>query len=54
MIPFDRALIDWGKLEAEEAAWLVDYHRLVWESLSPRLEEPDRHWLMEACKAPAG
>jgi Xaa-Pro aminopeptidase len=49
LIPFDRALIDGGKLAAEERAWLADYHRRVWETLSPRLAEPDRHWLQAAC-----
>jgi Xaa-Pro aminopeptidase len=49
VIPFDRALIDWEKLAAEEEAWLADYHHLVWESLAPRLSEPHRHWLKAAC-----
>jgi Xaa-Pro aminopeptidase len=51
LIPFDRALIDPASLAAEERAWLKDYHRRVWEALAPRLPEPHRHWLREACGA---
>ena len=31
-----------------EIAWLDDYHRLVWEKLSPHLSESDSDWLREA------
>ena len=49
MIPFDRRLIDWAALYDEERRWLVDYHRLVEESLAPILEDPHRRWLAQAC-----
>jgi Xaa-Pro aminopeptidase len=52
LIPFDAKLIEWERLAAEERNWLADYHRLVWENLSPRLGEPDRHWLAAACRLP--
>ncbi len=50
LIPFDRDLIEWQALAGEEQAWLTDYHRRVWEALAPRLAEPHRHWLHEACR----
>jgi Xaa-Pro aminopeptidase len=48
-IPFDRQLIDEQRLAADERRWLTDYHAWVESSLAPRLEEPHRHWLHEAC-----
>ena len=38
-------------LTAEEIGWLNDYHRTVYEKLSPDLNNDDREWLKEACKA---
>jgi Xaa-Pro aminopeptidase len=52
VIPFDRSLINWSRLSAEEQQWLTDYHRLVWENLSPRLAAPYRFWLERACALP--
>lgn len=49
MIPFDLALVEWGRMSADEQAWLKEYHGRVWELLAPRLEEPHRHWLRRAC-----
>ena len=51
-IPFDVALIDMPRLMAEEKAWLTGYHQWVAEMLPPRLEEPHRQWLIEACALP--
>ena len=52
MLPFDRQLIDWGRLGGQEGQWLTDYHALVWESLSALLDEPHRIWLEAACAPP--
>jgi Xaa-Pro aminopeptidase len=49
MIPFDLALVDTGRLSAEERQWLSEYHARVWELIGPRLNEPHRHWLRQAC-----
>jgi Xaa-Pro aminopeptidase len=49
VIPFDPALTDPERMAGEERAWLAAYHRYVWESLSPRLEEPHRAWLRRTC-----
>lgn len=38
-------------LTAEEIGWLNDYHRTVYEKLSPNLNNDEREWLKEACKA---
>ncbi|MEI3463307.1 MAG: aminopeptidase P family protein [Bacteroides eggerthii] len=37
-------------LTAEEIGWLNDYHRTVYEKLSPDLNNDEREWLKEACK----
>ena len=54
LIPFDKDLIDWDRLTAGERAWLEDYHKEVWETIAPMLEEGDREWLREACQFPHG
>ena len=38
-------------LTDEEIRWLNDYHRTVYEKLSPDLDEEEREWLKEKCKA---
>lgn len=38
-------------LTAEEIGWLNDYHRTVYEKLSSDLNNDEREWLKEACKA---
>ncbi len=38
-------------LTTEEIEWLNDYHRTVYEKLSPDLNNDEREWLKEACKA---
>lgn len=38
-------------LTAEESGWLNEYHRTVYEKLSPHLNNDEKEWLKEACKA---
>lgn len=38
-------------LTAEEVKWFNDYHRNVYEKLSPSLNEEEKKWLLEATKA---
>ncbi len=38
-------------LTEEEIGWLDEYHRNVYEKLSPGLDNEEREWLKEACKA---
>jgi Xaa-Pro aminopeptidase len=52
LIPFDKGLIDWAQLSRAEQAWLEEYHREVWDTISPMLEDEDKQWLWEACQAP--
>lgn len=40
-----------GVLTRDELDWLNDYHRTVYEKLSPRLDEDERAWLAEKCAA---
>lgn len=51
LCPIDLAPVDWSLLTAEEMQWLNDYHREVYERLSPCLEGEDLAWLKEQCKA---
>ncbi|MBQ8502331.1 MAG: aminopeptidase P family protein [Bacteroides sp.] len=37
-------------LTPEETAWLNNYHRTVYEKLSPALNAAEQQWLQEACK----
>lgn len=38
-------------LTNEEIGWLNDYHHMVYEKLAPMLDESERQWLKNACKA---
>lgn len=38
-------------LTAEEVKWFNDYHRTVYEKLSPSLNEEEKKWLLEVTKA---
>ncbi len=37
-------------LDKEEIAWLDNYHRTVYEKLSPYLDEAEKVWLQQACR----
>lgn len=47
MVPFDREAILGEMLSEKERNWLNTYHRKVFETLSPYLEEEERRWLRE-------
>ena len=47
--PIDKALLAEELLTPEEAAWLEEYHRLVWDRLSPGLEGAGEEWLRARC-----
>ena len=38
-------------LSVEEREWLNNYHRRVYETLSPYLDEAEKVWLKEATQA---
>lgn len=45
LFPFDKNLIDFGMLTEEEKEWLEDYHKEVYDRLSPYLDEEEKEWL---------
>ncbi|MDR3338915.1 MAG: aminopeptidase P family protein [Candidatus Symbiothrix sp.] len=47
LCPMDTKLIDKDLLSAEEKEWLNNYHRKVYEQLSPFLSEDEQKWLTE-------
>ena len=48
MVPFDRDAIDTALLTEEELARLNDYHRLVYDTVSPLLPAKEQAWLAQA------
>lgn len=49
--PIDRKCLDLSLLNAEEKAWLNNYHAYVYETLSPHLDTEINQWLKEATLA---
>ena len=49
LIPFDKHLIDWPQLTADERHWLETYHQHVYDTVAPLLSGEDRAWLEAAC-----
>jgi Xaa-Pro aminopeptidase len=47
LYPFENKLIDYSLLIPEEKAWLKNYHKTVYEKISPRLNEEEKQWLLE-------
>lgn len=45
VVPFDMRGIDWDLMTDGERTWLDDYHRHVFETLSPFLDELEYQWL---------
>lgn len=50
LCPIDTVPIDRTMLDHEETEWLNAYHRMVYDRLSPLLDEEHRLWLAEATK----
>lgn len=50
LCPIDLSPVDFSMLQTEEIEWLNDYHRDVFEKLSPDLEGDDLEWLREATR----
>jgi len=51
LCPIDQRLIDKNLLEKAEITWLNQYHKTVYETLSPHLGAADKKWLKAATKA---
>lgn len=48
-VPFDKELIDRELMDAKEQKLLDDYHKKVYENLSPYLDSEEQQWLADAC-----
>jgi Xaa-Pro aminopeptidase len=51
LFPIDQAMIDTDLLSKEELVWLDNYHQMVYDRVSPHLNEDEKSWLKEKCKA---
>lgn len=51
LCPIDTTPIDFSMMTAEEINWLNQYHKTVYEKLSPMLDDEEREWLRMACAA---
>ena len=49
-VPIDLELIDGNYLDEKTKDYLNEYHRQVYEKVSPYLEEEERNWLKENTK----
>lgn len=49
--PIDKNLIDVTLMTNEEISWLNNYHQVVFEKISPFLDEKETAWLKEKCEA---
>ena len=49
LCPIDTSLIDYSFLSHEEIDWLNDYHKKVYNDLSPLLSTEEAEWLREHC-----
>lgn len=47
LCPIDTAPINWNEMQQDEIDYLNWYHKLVFDTLSPHLDEEDREWLEE-------
>lgn len=50
LAPFDRDALDVTLLHDDERKWLNDYHRRVYDTLSPHLSAEEASWLKEATR----
>lgn len=48
LCPFDRSLFEISIMSEEEIEWVNNYHRTVYDSLSPMLNQDEREWLATA------
>jgi Xaa-Pro aminopeptidase len=51
LFPIDTTLIDRDLLDDTERTWLNDYHAKVLSELGPELDEGEKSWLMDKCRA---
>ena len=51
LAPIDLDLVEPSLLTGDERDWLNAYHRRVYETLSPQLDDETRHWLADVTRA---
>lgn len=51
LFPIATNLIEKSLLSAQEVAWLNAYHQQVYDAFVPHLDEAEKAWLAEKCKA---
>lgn len=51
MVPFDLDGVDPSLMTEREKQLLNDYHRTIYETIGPKLDEDEREWLKEATRA---
>ena len=51
LCPIDTRPIVRSMMDSAETAWLNAYHRMVYDKLSPHLDDAHREWLKEKTKA---
>jgi Xaa-Pro aminopeptidase len=49
LFPISQQLIDSSLLNQDEKEWLNNYHRLVWNGLSPFISDDEKVWLQQQC-----
>jgi Xaa-Pro aminopeptidase len=49
LFPISLQLIDSSLLNQDEKEWLNNYHRLVWNGLSPFISDDEKVWLQQQC-----
>ena len=50
LCPIDKSAIDISLMTEEEIGWLDEYHQMVYDRLSPYLDEEERKWLAVQCE----
>ena len=50
LCPIDKSAIDISLMTDEEKGWLDEYHQMVYDRLSPYLDEEERKWLAVQCE----
>lgn len=51
LCPFDRSLFELENMTDDEIQWVDNYHTMVYDRLSPALDDNERAWLREATKS---
>ena len=50
LFPIEKQMIDESQLDSMEKQWMNRYHKIIFERVSPYLNEAEKAWLQEKCK----